>query len=110
MSLVSKIKKIRDVLVELEGINVYHYWREVKKDRYIIWAEDSEASSFHADNRHQEQVIHGTIDLYTKVEYDAIADAIQDALAEACKSFRLDSVMYEDETGYIHYSWEWEVV
>lgn len=110
MSLMQKIKKVRDALLQIEGIDVYHYWREVKKNRYIIWAEDSESSSFHANNRLEEQQIHGTIDLFTKTEYDQIADAVQEKLGDAEISFRINSILYEDETGFIHYEWEFEVV
>ena len=49
----------------------YHYWRNVQEDRYIIWAEDGESNSFHGGNRKAEQQLTGTIDLFTKTEYDS---------------------------------------
>lgn len=110
MSLIAKIKKVRDALIRLEGIDVYHYWREVKKNRYIIWAEDSESESFHSDNFMNEQQIHGTIDLFTKTEYDPVIDMIQNKLNDSEIPFRVMSVQYEDETGFIHYEWEWDVI
>lgn len=110
MSLIQKIKKVRDALLNLDGIDVYHYWREVKKSRYIIWTEDFESDSFYASNGLQEQQIHGTVHLFTKTEYDPAVDAIQNVLGNACIPFKVSSIQYEDETGFIHYEWEWDVV
>ena len=42
-------------------------------------------------------------------EYDELIDKIQDALNKNCISFNLNSVQYEDETGYIHYEWRFEI-
>lgn len=109
MSLNDKIKIMRDALnSNLSCDAIYHYWRLVNKDRYVIWAEDFENTSFRADNNKEEQEIHGTIDLFTKTEYDPLVDEIQNAI-DAVSAWRLNSVQYEDETGYIHYEWEWSV-
>lgn len=89
--------------------SVSHYEALKKTDKYIIWAEESESSSMEADNRKNEQAIQGTIDYFTKEDMDPIIDKIQAALNGACISFFLNSVQYEDETGYIHYEWVWEV-
>lgn len=109
MSLTTKIKKIRDALNRI-GVPTYHYWRETKQSRYIIWAEDTEAESLHANDRKEEQAIHGTTDLFTKTEYDPAIDSIEEVFdADPCITFRLKSVQFEDETNFIHYEWEWEV-
>lgn len=89
--------------------DVYHYEAAGVKDRYIVWAEDSEPRSLGANNHKDGQTIQGTIDYFTKTDFDETVDKIQDALNEARISFRLNSVQYEDETGYQHYEWLWEV-
>lgn len=107
-----KIKIIPEILLEITE-NVGHYDVIHKTDKYIVWAEDSEGSSLEADNYKTEQSIQGTIDYFTKQEYDENVDKIQSALVAHRISFYLNSVQYEspDEgyAGYIHYEWVWEV-
>ncbi|MCI7301837.1 MAG: hypothetical protein SOR93_03510 [Clostridiales Family XIII bacterium] len=88
---------------------VFHYEKMGDMERYIVWAEDSEGSSVEADNYKIEQSIQGTIDLFSKIENDPWIEEIQKALNKARVSFYLNSVQYEEETGYIHYEWVWEV-
>lgn len=86
---------------------VYHYRRpKDPTEKYIVWAEDSEDSSFAAGNRTEEQQLHGTVDYYTLTEFDENVDLIQTAFYNAGIEFRISSVQYEDETNLIHYEWE----
>lgn len=89
--------------------NVSHYEAMNKTDKYIVWAEDSESSSLNADNKKEIQAIQGTIDYFTKKDNDTVVNEIQEALKAEKVSFYLNSVQYEEETGYIHYEWVWEV-
>lgn len=108
MSLNEKLKKLRDVLSELD-IDVYHYDALNASSEYIVWAESGESDALSADNGKEEQVLAGTIDLFTQKEYNQIVDDIQDRLNKNKISFRLNSVQYEDETKLIHYEWEFEI-
>ena len=104
------LKQIADSLTAIEGAKVYHYTKpDVVKAPYIIWQEDGEADSFHANNRKNEQLITGVVDYYTQKEFDATVDLIQSALDGVC-AFQLDSVQYEDQTKLIHYQWTFEVM
>ena len=86
----------------------YHYVPpENVTGAYIVWAEDGQAASTWADGQMQEQAIEGTVDYFTKSEYDTTVEAIQSALNGIC-SWRLNSVQYETETGYMHYEWVWQ--
>lgn len=106
MSLMSKIQKIRDVLNEINGLNVYHMEKPASvKAPYAIWQEDSEGQSHYADNSKAEQVIEATIDYFTQTEYDSMVDSIQDALNDAQLAWMLNSFQYEDETKLMHYEW-----
>lgn len=89
--------------------NAYHYFRPVTSFPALIWAESGEAASFHADNRKSCQNIQGTVDLFTKTEFDPLLDDVQTALEGLGVAWYLSSVQYEDETNAIHYEWTWEV-
>lgn len=90
--------------------NCYHYFRPVKKAPCIIWAESGEDGSFNSDNRKSEQRIIGSVHLFTKTEYDPLADDIQATLQKLGVTWRLESVQYEDETTFIHMEWTWGVI
>lgn len=108
--MMSKLIKIRDALNSIQGLKVYHYWRPRLEAPFCVWAEEGEGDSLHTGNRKTEQVITGTIDYFTKTEYDEMVDAIQDALDQVeCLGWELNSVLYEEENNLIHYSWDWEV-
>lgn len=91
------------------GVPVNHYYAEKKPDKYIVWAEDNQSGSLQGDNQMLEQIIQGTIDYFTKTEYDENISKIQQALNDNEISFRLNSVQYEDDTKFIHYEYTFEV-
>lgn len=109
MSLQSKLQQMG---VAFAGItnNCYHYYRAKKDLPCLVWAESGEEESFHSDNRKSEQRIVGTVDLYTKTEFDPIADRVQETLADLGVTWSLNSVQYEDETNLIHMEWSWGVI
>ena len=92
---------------------VFHYNAMNQVDKYIVWAEDSEGDSVEGDDRKINQSIQGTIDYFTKQEFDENVDRIQEVLKSSCISFYLNSVQYESRddsgAGYIHYEWVFEV-
>lgn len=110
--MMSKLKIIKDTLLKITE-NVGHYEAADKTDKYIVWAEDSEGSSVEGDNKKINQSIQGTIDYYTKDEWDENIEKIQEELKASCISFYLNSVQYESPDdggdGFIHYEWVWEV-
>lgn len=103
-----KIYKVKEALLKVMR-NVGHYEVLNKAEQYIVWAEDGEGDSLEANSRKGIQVIQGTVDYFTKLEKDENADKIQEELGKAGICFRLESIQYEEETGYIHYEWIWEV-
>ena len=89
--------------------NVGHYEAMDKTDKYCVWAEDMEASSLEADNYKAGQMVQGTVDYFTKDEDDPNIENFQIAFNAAGFNWSLNSVQYEDETGYIHYEWLFNV-
>ena len=102
--------KLQDIGVLFGDVlaRAYHYR---KSDRaaapYAVWMEDGEDDSLYTDNGKGEQAISGTLDFYTKTEFDACIDGFQNVLNANMQRWSLNSVQYEDDTGLIHYSWEW---
>lgn len=88
--------------------DVSHY-EKLKSDRYFVWQEEA-ADDLIAENRHAERVVRGTTDLFTKIELDPWAEQLEAALDAGRIAWTLNSVQYEEETGFIHYEWVWEVV
>lgn len=80
----------------------------LKSDRYFVWQEDG-SNDLPADNSHAEGAVTGTTDLYTKVEFDPWADALGESLSAYGIAWELSSVQYEEDTGFYHYEWAWEV-
>ena len=105
MTLNDKLKSIRDAFAGAAE-NVYHYWRERKMFPCIVWQEDGE-DSFGANNQKAEQAVSGTLDYFTKTEFDPTVDEIQHIFGTLGVSWKLNSVQYEDETNLIHYEWAW---
>lgn len=107
-SLQSNLASIQAALVSATS-NCFHYFRAKAEPPYLVWAEDGEGVSFHSSNHKEEQQIHGTADYFTKTEFDSTIDDIQEKLNDIMAGWRLNSVQYEEETGLIHYEWEWWV-
>lgn len=103
--------KLRQIGTELAKVTTtcYHYWRPVKTVPCLIWAEDGEDGAAYSDNHKTEQVISGTVDLFTKTEFDPLADSVQETLDALGLSWSLESVQFEEETGFIHMEWNWGV-
>lgn len=102
-------KKLR-VFSEVVGTlapNVYHYHRRQKDFPCIVWQEDG-GSAFHADDARKEISPTGTLDYFTREEFDPRVDEIEAAFYQMNVSFSLNSVQYEEDTGLIHYEWVWE--
>ena len=100
---------LRDLLLTI-GVPVYHFKVLQQTDSYIVWAEDGQGSSAYADNKMVLQGVQGTIDYFTKEEFDTNFDLIQSKLNSADIAWSLNSIQHEEETGYIHYEWVWEMI
>lgn len=106
-SLQAKLQQIGSALYGALGNIVHHYYRPDGEAQSVVWQEQGEYNSFHADNTKGEQAIRGTVDYYTKTEFDSNADVIQTVLMSLGAAWALESVQYEEDTKLIHYEWSW---
>jgi hypothetical protein len=103
------LNNLKDLLLTI-GLPVFHYFAANQTGSYIVWAEDGEGDAVHADGRKVERAITGTIDYFTKTENDPVVQQIEDALdTDDSLAWQLNSVQYEQDTGYIHYEWAFEI-
>ncbi|MDF2820188.1 MAG: hypothetical protein K0R15_629 [Clostridiales bacterium] len=103
-----KLSDIRDILLTVTP-NVHHFKASKQTGNYIVWAEDGQGDTLYSENKMQMQVIQGTIDYFTTIEFDPTFDVIQETLNNAQVAYSLNSIQHEEETGYIHYEWVFEV-
>lgn len=105
----SKLQAFGQTLASILNIgNVVHYWHPVTDRPYLIWFETGEADSFEADNTKAEMLIQISVEYWTRDEFDAKVDTLQ-AWFSSQGPWTLDSVLYEEDTNLIHYSWTLEV-
>lgn len=98
-----KIKEDHDIVIG-------HYGVKGPDGDYITWSEDVYGEMLEGDGHLREVPIQGTVDFYTKSEYSHVGDAIENALDAANISIIERSVQHEEDTGYIHTSFVWEVL
>ncbi len=81
----------------------------LKSSRYFCWEEDG-ANDLEAGNEHIERAMQGTTELFTKTEFDPWAEEFEKALnADSGIAWELEDIQFEEETGFWHYTWSWEV-
>ena len=85
------------------------HWERLKSNRYFVWQEDGR-NDLLADGIHAEGAVTGTTDLYTQQEFDPWVEALQESFEVHGISWYLNSVQYEEDTGFTHYEWVWEVM
>lgn len=93
----------------LEVTDAVSHAKRMQSDRYFVWQEDGE-NSLTANNTHAERAVTGTTDLFTKQEFDPWADKLGEALSGYGIAWSLADIRYEEDTGFFHYSWDWEVL
>lgn len=70
----------------------------------IVWSEESR-EDLAADNMHGEKGTLGTIDLFSKTENDPLISAIESALNGLKIGWKLNNVLFEQDTRVIHHEW-----
>lgn len=109
--------RLRAFYEGLSGISrkCYHYLAPSStKPPYIVWNEDMEDESFDADNHKARQALSGYVEYFTKTEFDAKFDDIQEFLDSVeGLSWTWESTQYGDPAfdndNLIHHTWSWRM-
>lgn len=89
------------------GYKFAHFaWSHAPEGDYGTWGEDS-GNEFTAGDVVAETVMNGFIDYFTRDDSGTPKETIQKAMTDEGIVFHLDAVQYENDTGYIHYTWEY---
>ena len=97
------------IAVHLSVTDQVSHAEHMKSDRYFVWQEDG-ANDLEADGLHTERAITGSTDLFTKQEFDPWKEQFEAAMEASGLLWSYNSFQYEEETGYYHYEWYWEVI
>ncbi len=81
----------------------------LKSERYFVWQEDGE-NVLYADGEYSARAMSGSTDLYTKQEFDPWVDELGKSFRENDIPYSYIFVEYEEDTGFYHHSWDWEVL
>ena len=95
---------LKNALVSVSS-STYHYTAPDNKGfPRIVFAEDG-ADDLICNDVHAERIITGTIDLFSKTENDPLISATESALNGLQIGWRLNNVIYEEDTHVIHHEW-----
>lgn len=97
------------IAVHLAVTDQVSHAEHMKSDRYFVWQEDG-ANDLEADGLHTERAITGSTDLFTKQEFDPWKEQFEAAMEASGLPWSYNSFQYEEEAGYYHYEWYWEVI
>ncbi|MEG1106503.1 MAG: hypothetical protein RSD63_08695 [Eubacterium sp.] len=104
-----QLTKVKEALLTVTN-NVYHQCANGASGNYIVWQEDSAGETMFGNGNMEERAIEGTIDFFTKNEFDKKIEAIEKALTQGSVFFKLNAIQFEEDTGYTHYEWIFEVM
>lgn len=95
--------------LQATGYAFAHYaWSKAPEGDYGTYAE-SNGNDLIADDKHIERGTEGYINLFTRDDTDTPRVKIETALNSLNIAWNLNTVQYENDTGYIHYEWEFGV-
>ena len=97
-----------DEILNATGLKFAQYgWSHAPSGDYGVWADDG-ANDLNADDKHAEHITTGTVDYFTRDASGTPRATIESALDNGEIAWYLNSIQYENDTGYIHYEWVYE--
>ena len=104
---------LEDLKTALEATGLpfaHHAWAKgAPSTDHGVWAEDAE-NALYGDNKHAERVLQGTVDWFTRKDDGVDMAKVETALDNAGAAWYLNSVQFEDDTGFLHYEWVFEAI
>ena len=107
----TKLSLLADLFGSIEidddTLPAYHYQApDACPPHYLVWSEDDRLD-LEAGNVHAEKAWQGTADLFTTIDFDPFADAIESVLEDNGLWWSYEGTDYEEDTGLIHHQWLW---
>lgn len=99
--------KIREAHTRVTD-KVSHHER-LNSERYFVWQEEGD-NALHAENGIVNRAMRGTTDLFTKLDLDPWAAELEKSMTESGIAWYLNTIQYEEDTGFRHWEWVWEVL
>ena len=97
-----------DEILKTTGYKFAQYgWSHAPKGDYGVWG-DYGANDLNADDIHAEKAVTGYVDYFTRDASGTPKTTIESALDNGQIAWYLNSIQYEEDTGYIHYEWVYE--
>lgn len=91
------------------GYQFAHYgWSHAPEGDYGVYAEES-GNDFIADDVHSERGTTGYINFFTRDDSGLPRNTIEQALKNLNAQWMLNTIQFEEDTGYIHYEWEFSI-
>lgn len=83
-------------------------WSHSPDDLYGVITLDNQIALNTGASPVSEKMLSGFVDVFIKKPQDlSVIDDVESVLHELGIWFALNSVQFEDDTGYVHYEWEW---
>lgn len=96
------------IAVHTAVTNAVSHGKRLNSERYFVWQEER-GEDFEANGRHAERAMSGTTDLFSKQEFDPWKEDFEAQLNASPLSWYLNSVQFEQDTGFWHWEWVWSV-
>jgi len=100
---------LNDLKTALDGTGykfAHHAWSKAPAGDYGVYAEEG-ANDLLANGEHIEKAINGYIDYFTRDDSLTPKRTIEAVLHELGIPWSLNTISYEQDTGFIHYEWTW---
>ena len=91
--------------------NTHHYAAPPNtQPPYIVWQEFDQDEIMDADGEQDVYSVSGTIDIFSLAEKEPLVKQVRESLNGSEVGFYLKSVQYEEDTGLIHWEFEFSLV
>lgn len=96
------------ILSELQKLGSFeaYAWSSAPADNYGVVSADGRRDLF-AEDGHGETSYTGTIDWFTRDPASTVPESIGTAMTALGVAWYINSIQYENDTGFLHWEWVW---
>lgn len=104
------LERIREAVARRSGaqIALFAWQQNPDAQDWGTVTHDGQAAAIWGDGGMREQAHEGSVHLFCRSATSAAPAGVQDALQELGVSWRLDDVLYEQDTRLLHWVWIWQ--